>query len=151
MRKAVAGVALLLLATVVASCGNGPDHTITGTVDLIECASSAGCPATSTTQPGSAGSSEMTPCRGGAHGYSDVVAGATITVRTNNGALIATGHLGVGTSRPTGCQLPFTISHVRNAHTYLIEVAHEGAQTFTNADLAASHYRLQLPLEPAPR
>jgi len=76
---------------------------------------------------------------GGQGGYSDINAGADVTVTDGAGAIVGLGHLGspdqVGSE---DCSFPFSVSDVpAGKGFYGVEVSHRGSLKYAEADLAS--------------
>jgi hypothetical protein len=119
-------VAVLLLA---AACGGG-SQILHGTLTL-----------TSSSDISRSGSN----CSG-AGGYSDLTAGAAVTVKNESGTVIATGSLDRGVSDATYptvvCHFSFTISNIPDAKFYSVEVTHRGALTYSQDQLNSDGWQV---------
>lgn len=85
-----------------------------------------------------------TSCRGSG-GYSDLTAGAPVTIKNESGAIIATGSLDAGVSDPSYptvvCRFSYTIANVPGAKFYTIEVSHRGGLTYSQDQLDAAGWK----------
>ena len=81
--------------------------------------------------------SGTTNCHG-TGGYSDIGAGAAVTVSDESGTLLAKGSLDVGHAQAGGCALQFEVGEVPGGKKfYQVEVSHRGAVSFTEAEAKA--------------
>lgn len=86
------------------------------------------------------------PTCSGLNGFSDLAAGAQVTVTDAAGKTLAVGSLGRGTAegitsdgRATTCSLPFKVAGVPGGvGPYGVEVAHRGVVRFSEGELLAS-------------
>jgi hypothetical protein len=71
-----------------------------------------------------------------------------VVVKDQTGSIVATAPLGTPLfDGPTqGCVASFTVENVPDAPFYSIEVGHRGAITYSNADLAAKDWHVDLTL-----
>lgn len=94
------------------------------------------------------GQSLRTRCSGSG-GYSDMRAGAPVTVRDENDVLIGSSSLTEGIlETPGSCMFSFTIDGVRTAKFYAVTLVsgRRGTQTYSHDDLASMDWRLELTL-----
>ena len=82
-------------------------------------------------------------------GYSDLAPGASVTIKDGSGSIIGTGQLQSGlflTDTPLGerCSFAFSVSGLPDEPFYSIEVSHRGAVNYSNADLAAKGWHVDL-------
>ena len=134
-RAAALAPVLVVLVMLAAGCGGPGDHAISGEAVV----------------PPSPSLRTATRCTARASEYPDVVEGAQVTIKTDEGTLIGVARLGAPHWSDGACRLPFTIPRVPNAKAYTFEVARQGAQTFARSYLASQHFRLDLVFLPTPR
>jgi len=120
-------LALLGLACLVAvSCGQPTLH---GTLTLT---SSSGV------------SHSGTSCQGTA-GYDDLTQGAPVTVKNENGSIIATSSLDAGVADSTYptvvCHFSFTVENLPDAKFYAIEISHRGEVTYSKDQLSGNGWK----------
>lgn len=113
-------------------------HTITGKMELLGDAESV------------SGSAMGQPCSG-LGGYSDMDAGADVTVKDQDGSLIATGSLGPGEisflEDPfRACAFRFTVNGVPDASFYEVEVGRRGGLTYSKAEMEAQDWTVEASL-----
>ncbi len=76
-------------------------------------------------------------------GYSDIKEGASVTVRDENGTVIATSRLAQGSTTEYGvtndvpCAFPFAVRDVPEASFYTIEVSRREGLTYSQEELTA--------------
>lgn len=96
-------------------------------------------------------------------GYSDLTAGATVTVKDGDGHVIATGPLSQGVFSKDGNAVYDTVGHTENygpcretfavaapstAKFYVLTVGHRGEQTYSRDDLAHRGWHVDLSVGP---
>jgi hypothetical protein len=96
----------------------------------------------------------------GAGGYTDLEQGTPVVIRDGDGEIIGTGHFtaGRGAGRgkvgvlgaPSACVFAFTVKHVPDTDTYLLELSHRGRVVYTHAELEANKWRVGAALGSAP-
>ncbi len=145
--------AIALTLVVIAGCGGGASssvtdsptssptadaHLISGQLDLL--------------LSGSFPSGRVCTGTNAGGGYDDIVRGAIVTVKNENGTVIATGSLTAGTTVPapkyyaaTYCQFSFMVDSP-TAGFYTIEVSHRGGLTYSYAQLSANNWAVALTL-----
>lgn len=132
------GVGLaVLLAIGVPACSSvsaaSPHHTLTGSVEIID----------ATDEPFTPGSG----CDGSdTGGFSDLAAGADVTVKNGSGRIIAIGSLREGKPNYDGatCTMPLKVSGIPKASFYQVEVSHRGELSYSYAQLQRRHWRVSL-------
>jgi hypothetical protein len=82
----------------------------------------------------------------GTGGYSDISAGAAVTVRDGEGSMLATSDLDSGEDDGFGCTFPFTVQDVPNAHFYEIEVSHRGSLSYSKDEMQANRWTVDFSL-----
>lgn len=82
----------------------------------------------------------------GTGGYSDISEGAAVTVKDQDGRIIATSSLGKSHATSTTCEFQFVITPLPRADFYSIEVSHRGEVTYSKADLQAQDWTVALTL-----
>lgn len=119
------------MALLAACGGGGGKHTVTGSVSL---------------GPNSyVGGNYGSVCLGSSKGYGDINIGAAVTVKDQDGKLIATGQLERGLVGDGNCVLPFSVE-VPAADFYTFEVAHRGGVNYSAGDLKAKNWTVSLTL-----
>lgn len=82
------------------------------------------------------------PCPAGAGGgYADLAVGTQVTVKDGSGKILATSSLTGGRVTMHGCVFTYSVS-VPAADFYQVEVAHRGALTFSQEELAANDWQV---------
>lgn len=123
---------VLLAALLLVTFACGGSQTLHGTITLT---SSSGV------------SHSGTKCNG-TGGYDDLTGGAPVTVKNENGSVIATGSLDEGVSDTTyptvSCHFSFTIPNLPDAKFYSIEVTHRGALTYSQDQLKSKDWKVDL-------
>ena len=102
------------------------DHTITGTLALVDTDSQGGL-------------DEGDLCSGSG-GYDDIGPGADVKVTDGKGELIGSSNLGVGKYNGFACSFEFTVESVRDADFYSVEVSHRGGLSFSKAEIEANDW-----------
>jgi multidrug efflux pump subunit AcrA (membrane-fusion protein) len=82
------------------------------------------------------------PCPDGSGGrFSDIVAGAQVTIEDGAGKVLATSTLTGGLIDPRGCTFTFS-AEVSDADLYRVAVAQRGGLTFSRSDLEANGWKV---------
>jgi hypothetical protein len=115
-------------------------HTLTGEFVLVDVS----------TDPSIAGSGSR--CAG-TGGYSDVRTGLEVVVKNEDGKTIANGNLGVpdtleleGRDYVFGCTFPIVVHDIPNAKFYEVSVGRRGTQSYSQEELEAAGWRIELSL-----
>jgi hypothetical protein len=83
----------------------------------------------------------------GTGGYDDVDAGASVVVTNEQGTVIGTGSLGLGSASPGGdCVFNFTVAGLPEGRFYGVEVSHRGKVTFSREQLEQDGWNVELTL-----
>ena len=130
-------VAIVAAAGFIAVTSSGAlaaHHTITGDFVLVE--SDLSFPSIKATG---------TSCEG-TGGYSDISAGAQVTLRDGDGKTLGTTFLLSGTGTVSSCDFTFTIENVPEVPFYSVEISHRGQITNSLADMKADGWTFSLSL-----
>lgn len=123
-RWGLLGVVVLLLA----GCGSGKaagSHTLAGGVFLTGLQSAIG-------------SANGTACTSPAD-FSDIAAGAAVTVSDQSGTILGLGQLDPGmVTASEECEFLFTIPDIPSKPFYQVQVGHRGEMTYSASQLAAN-------------
>jgi len=94
----------------------------------------------------------------GIGGYSDLGHGTPVVIRDGDGQIIGSGHFAAGRgagggkpgvlSAPSACVFAFTVKHVPDTDTYLLEVSHRGRVVYTHRELEANNWQMGAALVP---
>jgi hypothetical protein len=81
-------------------------------------------------------------------GYSDITAGAQVTLTNQSQTVLGTGQLGPGVADAAGasCVFPFTILNVPRAAFYGLTVSHRGTLQYSFQDMTTSGWTVTLTL-----
>jgi len=71
----------------------------------------------------------------GTGGYSDMTAGASVTVYDGSGTIVGSGALVFGVRHGSTCEWDFGVNDLPDVPFYQVEVSHRGKITVANADL----------------
>jgi hypothetical protein len=84
----------------------------------------------------------------GTSGFDDVDAGASVVVTNEQGTVVGTGSLGLGSASPGGdCVFNFTVAGLPpEARFYGVEVSHRGKVTFSREQLEQDRWNVELTL-----
>jgi hypothetical protein len=83
----------------------------------------------------------------GTSGYDNVDAGASVVVTNEQGTVIGTGSLGLGSTSPDrDCVFNFTVADLPEARFYGVEVSHRGKVTFSREQLEQDRWNVELTL-----
>jgi hypothetical protein len=128
----------LMVAALPASADDG--HTVKGYLSLQDSAAFAG-----------------KACQG-VGGYSDLGQGTPVVIRDGDGDIIGSGHFAEGRGAGGGkqgalgarsaCVFAFTVKHVPDTGTYLLEMSHRGRVVYTHRELEANNWRMGAALLP---
>ena len=128
----------LIVAALPASADDG--HTVKGYLSLQDSAVFAG-----------------KACQG-VGGYTDLGQGTPVVIRDGDGDIIGTGHFAAGRGAgggklgalraPSACVFEFTVKHVPDTDTYLLEVSHRGRVVYTHRELEANNWQMGAALVP---
>ena len=81
----------------------------------------------------------------GSGGYSDIRTGTQVTVRNQDGTILATSRLGGGTATTlVRCEFLFEVASLPEAAFYSFEVSHRGEITYSFEDMKASSWDVGL-------
>lgn len=127
----VAGVLLILTACGGDTGTQADAQTIRGYLSLVD-------------SDGSGIAAQDRACHG-TGGYSDIGAGAPVTVADEAGTVIATGSLDGGAVQTGECFFTFTIA-VPDADFYRIEVSHRGEMTYSRQQMEDNGWMIFLTL-----
>ncbi len=87
-----------------------------------------------------------TPCTGASisRGFSDIAPGAPVTVKNEEGTIIATGSVSGGSWTENSCRLDFSIDDVPEAKFYQVEVGRRGELRYSAEQLEAMGRHVEL-------
>jgi uncharacterized OB-fold protein len=128
-------LAVLLTISVVKFAGSvagRPTHTIHGTMTLID-----------------SGFGTTTSCTGSdaSSGYSDISAGAGVTVEDAGGKVIGASSLDPGTLQNTvECVFPFTVTKVADSAFYKVTVSHRGTLSYSADQMKSNGWKVEVSL-----
>lgn len=81
-------------------------------------------------------------------GYSDIDEGADVTVKNQDGSIIATGRLEAGriTNQGVNCTFNFSVAGIPDATFYSVEVSHRGELRYSKAELEQQNWTVTFTL-----
>jgi hypothetical protein len=92
-----------------------------------------------TTAPSSGIAANARECTG-VNGFSDIRAGAQVTVKNGEGEFLASAQLGPGIGNSVMCAFDFALTLTEGEDTYVVTISHRGDTHFTWGQLAASNF-----------
>lgn len=149
-RKGIIAVvaAVVLLGIIGFAVSKGGSHTIEGSISLATKLGDGTISLDDYENP-----EEGDECAG-MGGYDDMSPGTDVTVKDEDGTLLATGSLEQGTLTDVEdgvffiCELPFTVEDVPDAKFYSIETGGRGGLNFSKAEMEEKNWRVEFSLGP---